>query len=91
MPGRSVLVLLEWRSERPPEPILLAQDYHIDGAIITRQHEEILIVATSRNPNVRYSQLAFLCAQDPCLSMHLMTRMRTIRSLVPSPTGFINV
>ena len=37
-----MLVLLECRSERPPEPILLAPGYHIDGAIITRQHEEIL-------------------------------------------------
>jgi hypothetical protein len=74
---------IEWPYEayylsfKPPEPLLLAPDFEVDGAYVVRQGnveagQEIFLLVTSRNRNIAYHRVpSYICAQDPVFAMHL--------------------
>jgi hypothetical protein len=73
---------IEWPYEayylsfNPPEPILLAPDFEVDGAYVVRQGNveaglEIFVLVTSRNQKIAYHRVpSYICAQDPVFAMH---------------------
>ena len=55
----------------PPEPVYLDDGCAVDGCHLTKQHEELLVVITSRRESVDYSNSLPIAALDPIFSIHL--------------------